>query len=104
MLFMIQRPGKNRDIFKAFRRGEFYEDLYQKYEIDEKDLINILQHNIKGSYDYSRILNGGESAQQQFISHLNNRWNPLEPNSPWKSVNPYGGGKKIPVPKEEKEQ
>ncbi|MHA1674631.1 MAG: hypothetical protein ACTSYI_13515 [Promethearchaeota archaeon] len=98
---MMRRPGKDREIFRAFRQGEFYEDLYQKFDIDEQDLIHILQRNVKGNYDYSRILSGGIGAQLQFIRHLNHRWNPLDPDASWESVTPYTSGKKIPAPEEE---
>ena len=77
------------NIFRKFRQGEFYEDLYKEFDISEDDLIAILQSNIKGKYDYKRILNGGHVAQNQFIAHLNTRWNPLEPDQPEKTISPY---------------
>ena len=46
-------------IFHDFRRGVFYEEIYEKYNITEKGLIRVLQMNIKGNYDYKRILSGG---------------------------------------------
>ena len=95
-------------IFKEFRRGVFYEDLYEKYNIDENILIDILNHNVKGRYDYKRILSGGLKAQKQFISHLKSRWNPLgankTPNTAKSNTNtlPYipEGPKKTPIKKE----
>jgi hypothetical protein len=76
-------------IFQKFRQGVFYEDLYKEHEISEEDLISILQRNIKGNYDYKRVLNGGLDAQKQFIAHLNTRWNPLDPNKQNKEISPY---------------
>ena len=80
-------------IFKDFRKGIFYEELYKKYDITEKALINILNRNIKGNYDYKRILSGGIASQKQFLHHLNNRWNPLEPEKPFTDVSPYYNAK-----------
>ncbi|MHA2249763.1 MAG: hypothetical protein ACXAD7_05345 [Candidatus Kariarchaeaceae archaeon] len=82
------RPIKG-GIFKKFRSGIFYEDIYKEHDINETDLISILNRNIKGNYDYKRILNGGHAAQKQFLKHLNNRWNPLEPDAPFESISPY---------------
>ncbi|MHA2332936.1 MAG: hypothetical protein ACXAEU_13015 [Candidatus Hodarchaeales archaeon] len=79
----------DKKIFQEFRRGVFYEEIYEKHDIAEKDLINILQKNIKGNYDYQQILSGGLNAQKQFIKHLNSRWNPLEPDATWESISPY---------------
>ncbi|MFW9993900.1 MAG: hypothetical protein ACFFD4_17780 [Candidatus Odinarchaeota archaeon] len=84
-----------RKIFYEFRRGVFYEDLYEKYGITESNLISILRRNIKGNYDFKRILSGGLKAQKQFIRHLKNRWNPLEPDAPWENISPY-----LPLKKE----
>lgn len=86
---MVERkfPIKGQ-IFKDFRRGVFYEELYEKYDISEKTLINILNNNVKGRYDYKRILSGGLEAQKQFIAHLNSRWNPIEP-GPFETISPY---------------
>lgn len=94
---------KDRNIFRKFRQGVFYEDLYEEYHITEEDLIYIISHNVKGRYDYKRILSGGIEAQKQFIFHLNSRWNPLEPDAPYKQVSPYiNQKKKIEVKEEEK--
>ena len=82
----------DRRIFKEFRNGVFYEDLYKKYKATERDLISILNKNIKGNYDYKRILSGGIQAQKQFISHLNTRWNPLKPDEPFENESPYLNG------------
>ena len=80
---------KHQDILREFRKDVFYEDLYKKYEIDQKDLIGILKRSIKGRYNYQRILSGGLIAQRQFNKHLNNRWNPLEPGGEWVAIKPY---------------
>ncbi|MHA1109880.1 MAG: hypothetical protein ACTSRE_02170 [Promethearchaeota archaeon] len=77
------------NIFRKFRQGVFYEDLYTEFDISEYDLITILQSNIKGKYDYKRILKGGIAAQKQFIAHLKTRWNPLEPDKPGEDISPY---------------
>jgi len=77
------------NIFRKFRQCVFYEDLYNEFDISEDELISILQRNIKGKYDYKRILNGGLAAQKQFIAHLNTRWNPLEPDKPSEDLSPY---------------
>jgi len=81
-------------IFKDFRNGIFYEEIYARYEITEKTLIGILQRNIKGRYDYQRVLSSGLKGQKQFIRHLNSRWNPLKPDEPWESISPYLAVKK----------
>jgi hypothetical protein len=83
---MIMPSG---NIFNEFRHGVFYEEIYKKYRITEKQLIFILQRNIKGKYDYKRILSGGIEAQKQFNKHLSNRWNPLDPDAPWEPFSPY---------------
>ncbi|MHA1373323.1 MAG: hypothetical protein ACTSR7_03400 [Promethearchaeota archaeon] len=77
------------DPFKDFQHGIFYEEIYEHYDMTEEDLIFVLQRKIKGRYDYKRILSGGIGAQKQFLRHLNNRWNPLEPDAPWESISPY---------------
>lgn len=77
------------DPIKDFRHGIFYKKIYKYYDMTEEELIFMLQRKIKGRYDYKRILSGGIEAQNQFIKHLNNRWNPLEPDTPWKSISPY---------------
>ena len=81
--------GPALKIFKDFKNGVFYEEIYKKYEITEDTLISILNRNIKGNYDYKRILSGGLAAQKQFLKHLANRWNPLEPDAPHKDIKPY---------------
>lgn len=89
---MVAVPNLNdhpHRIYKLFRQGMFYEALYKEYDISEEDLISILQRNIKGNYDYKRILNGGLNAQKQFIAHLNSRWNPLDPNKQNIEISPY---------------
>ncbi len=86
-----QLPGHVRDtmIFRAFKRGILYESLYKDHAINQKELIAILQKNIKGNYDYQQILSGSEKSQKQFLKHLGSRWNPLEPDAPWEKVSPY---------------
>ena len=91
--------GTSLKIFKDFRSGVYYEEIYKKYEITEKILISILNGNVKGDYDYERILSGGLKAQKQFIRHLNSRWNPLKP-EPFENVSPYIPTKK-PVKRKE---
>jgi len=81
-------PDVNK-VFYEFRQGEFYEDLYEKYGITEKQLISILKRKIRGKYDYHEILSGGLEGQKQFIKHLKARWNPLEPDAPWENISPY---------------
>jgi len=81
-------PKKN-EIFREFSQGIFYEKLYEKYQIDEKKLIPILEENIKGNCDYKRIFSGGHEAQKQFIKYLKRCWNPLEPKAPWENISPY---------------
>ena len=81
-----------RRIYKEFRNGVFYEELYKKYQLTEKDLISILNRNIKGNYDYKRILSGGIKAQEQFLNHLKTRWNPLKPDEPFETIPPYLNG------------
>jgi hypothetical protein len=76
-------------IYREFRQGILYEDLYKKYEITKSDLTSLLKRMIKGNYDYNRILSGGLKSQNQFIKHLNNRWNPFEPDLPWEAIPPY---------------
>lgn len=85
---------KFNNTFNEFRRGMFYKNIYEKYNMTEKELIFILQRKIKGSYDYHRILNGRIEAQKQFLIHLNNRWNPLDPNAPVEPISPYIDTKK----------
>ncbi len=80
--------------FNEFRRGMIYKDIYEKYNMTEEELIFILQRKIKGKYDYHRILNGGIEGQKQFLRHLNNRWNPLDPDVPWEAKSPYINTKK----------
>ncbi len=86
------RISSGRKLYKEFRSGIFYEELYKKYQVTEKDLINSLNSNIKGNYDYKRILSGGLQAQKQFLSHLNARWNPLKPDEPFENKPPYLNG------------
>ena len=86
---MVERKPIKGQIFKDFRNGVFYEELYEKYDITEKTLINILNRNVKGRYDYEKILSGGLKAQKQFIAHLNSRWNPLKPGEPFENISPY---------------
>ena len=63
-------------IYKKFRQGVFYEKIYEEYAITQDDLIAILRRNIKGNYDYKRILSTGHAGQKEFIRHLNNQWRP----------------------------
>ena len=86
---MTSKEDQFIDPFKDFRHGVFYEEIYEHYDMAEEDLIFVLQRKIKGRYDYKRILSGGIEAQKQFLRHLNNRWNPLEPDAPWESISPY---------------
>jgi len=87
---MKENPFPKRiEIFREFSRGIFYEEIYEKYQIDEEELINILNDNIKGNYNYGRILKGGLKAQKQFLKHLKHRWNPLEPDAPWENIPAY---------------
>ena len=86
------RISKGTKIFKEFRRGVFYEELYRKYQTTENNLISILNRNIKGNYDYKRILSGGLQAQKQFLKHLNTRWNPLKTDEPFENKSPYLNG------------
>ena len=86
---MVERKLVKGQIFKDFRRGVFYEELYEKYDITEKVLIKILNSNVKGRYDYEKILSGGLHAQKQLIAHLNSRWNPLKPGEPFENISPY---------------
>jgi hypothetical protein len=90
--------GSGFKIYKDFKNGVFYEEIYEKYEITEDILIKILNRNIKGNYDYKRILSGGLEAQKQFNSHLKSRWNPLKP-EPFENISPY-----IPKKNPEKEK
>lgn len=83
---------ETKKIYQEFRRGVFYEELYRKYQITESNLVSILNRNIKGNYDYKRILSGGLQAQKQFNGHLNNRWNPLKPDEPFENISPYLNG------------
>ncbi|MBN1330130.1 MAG: hypothetical protein JXA54_11710 [Candidatus Heimdallarchaeota archaeon] len=85
----VNQFPKRKDIFRDFSEGIFYEKLYEKYHINKKELIQILNENIKGNYDYERILSGGLIAQQQFLKHLILRWNPLDPGAPWENISPY---------------
>lgn len=91
--------GSSFKIFKEFRNGVFYEELYKNHDITEKDLIDILNRNIKGNYDYEKILSGGLKAQKHFIKHLNSRWNPIKP-GPFENISPYVPTKK-PLKKED---
>ena len=95
----IKQNGRIREIqiYREFRQGILYEDLYKKYEITESDLASLLKRRIKGNYDYNRILSGGLQSQNQFIRHLNNRWRPLEPDAPWEDIPPYIEGIKKKV-------
>ncbi|MBD3353160.1 MAG: hypothetical protein GF364_16885 [Candidatus Lokiarchaeota archaeon] len=77
------------DFYREFMNGTFYEELYKEYDLTEDQLIRILQRKIKGRYNYKRILSGGHKSQLQFIKHLKNRWNPLEPEAPWTAIPPY---------------
>jgi len=87
---MKENPFPKRiKIFREFSQRVFYEEIYEKYQIDEEELINILNDNIKGNYDYKRILNGGLEAQKQFLKHLKHRWNPLQPDEPWEDIPAY---------------
>lgn len=79
--------SKSQQILKKFRQGVFYEEIYKEFEITEKTLISILQRNIKGNYNYRKVLSSHE-AQKQFIRHLNSRWNPLKP-EPFETIPPY---------------
>lgn len=85
----LEVKSSPHNIFRKFRQGVFFEDLYKEFDISEDDLISILQRNIKGNYDYKRILKGGLPSQKQFVSHLNSRWNPLEPEKHEKEIPPY---------------
>ena len=76
-------------IYKDFKSGVPCLEIYEKYNLSEKNLLDILQKKIKGNYDYKRILSGGIKAQKQFINHLNNRWNPLDPEAAWEEISPY---------------
>jgi len=80
---------KRTEIFREFTRGIPYEIIYEKHQINEEGLQRILEENIKGNYDYKRILRGGLEAQKQFLKHLKNRWNPLEPDASWENISPY---------------
>jgi hypothetical protein len=75
--------------YREFASGTPCAEIYQKYNINEAQFIAILRVNIKGSYDYHRILAGGIEAQRQFLRHLNARWNPLEPGRVWEDISPY---------------
>ena len=96
-----QPPGQMQNImiFRAFKRGVFYELLYEDYDIKQQDLIRILQKSIKGNYDYQQILSGGEKAQKQFLKHLSSRWNPLEPDAPWEEKSAYAAVKDMDTDK-----
>lgn len=76
-------------IWKKFRQGENFEELLKEFDITLDDLKHILKGKIKGNYDYDRILRSGHRGQLQFIEHLNNRWNPLEPDAPYKDISAY---------------
>ena len=43
---------RDKIIFNKFKKGKFYEDIYIENNITKEDLIDILQKNIKGNYDY----------------------------------------------------
>jgi hypothetical protein len=77
------------EIFKQFEQCVPIEDIYKNFNINQEILIKILQRNIKGNYDYPRILNGGDDAQKQFLLHLENRWDPLNPKKPFKNIPAY---------------
>ena len=85
----IDSQNHSHKIFHKFRQCVFYEDLYKEFDITEDDLISILQRNIKGNYDYKRILKGGFPSQKRFIAHLNSRWNPLKPDKHEIEISPY---------------
>jgi len=74
---------------KDFKQRILVEEIYQKYDMTEENLIFYFQRKIKGKYDYRRIFRGGERAQTQFLKHLFNRWNPLKPDDSWDSYSPY---------------
>lgn len=95
-------PGTHK-IFHDFRRGVPAEALYAQYDIDEATLADILQRNIKGNYDYKKILAGGKAGQAQFLRHLNARWNPLDPGAKPDPVTPYVPTKTPVDPAEDKE-
>lgn len=75
-------------VFKKFRQGTPLNEIYKEFGISKDQLAQILKRKIKGRYDYDRIL-ASNAAQKQFLSHLNHRWNPLEPDAPFKNIPPY---------------
>ena len=85
----IDSKHSPHNIFRKFRQGVFYEDLYKEFNITEGDLIAILERKIKGNYDYKRILKGGAIAHKQFIAHLDSRWNPLKQDTHEIEIHPY---------------
>ncbi len=82
-------PSSKGKIFHDFRKLVPVKKILKKYSITEEELINILQRNIKGNYDYKQIFKGELKAHKQFIKHLNNRFDPLNPHKEWKQVSPY---------------
>ena len=83
------------DPLRDFKQRVSVEEIYQKYNMTEENLIFYFQRKIKGKYDYPRIFRGGEKAQAQFLKHLFNRWNPLKPDAQWESYSPYVAEKKL---------
>ncbi len=84
----MRRSPKGK-IFHDFRKLVPVDEILSIYDITEVQLIEVLQKSIKGNYDYVRILKARFRGQKQFIKHLNNRWDPLNPRKKLKEVSPY---------------
>jgi hypothetical protein len=89
------KQKRSQHIKRDFRKNVLYEEIYEKYHINQKNLITILKRSIKGNFDYEKILSGGIESQKQFNLHLDNRWNPLNENAPFKHVPIYLNGKEF---------
>ena len=64
---------RSHEIYKKYRRGVYFKDILEEYDITEDDLIAILNRNIKGNYNYKEIFKGGHMAQKKHIADLNSR-------------------------------
>lgn len=60
-------------IYKEYRKGRYFKEICEEYGISEKDLIAILNRNIKGNFNYEEIFKKGHEGQLEQIRHLNSR-------------------------------
>ena len=75
---------RSYEIYKKYRRGVFFKDILEEYNITEDDLIAILNRNIKGNYNYKEIFKGGHMAQKAHIAELKSRPPPyIHPEMPY---------------------